>query len=189
MYIIFIVYGKKLITEKLSASSSRLYHTTIKPIKSYVVVNHKFNDLKTFVLWHDRLGHPSSIRMQRIIEHSHGHLLKNQKLLFHNEYPCVACSQGKLIVRPSFSKVTFESPVFLERIHGDICGPIYPPCGPFRYFMVIIDASTRWSHVCLLSTRNVAFVRLLAQIIKLHVQFLDYPIKTIILDNTDEFTS
>ena len=82
-----------------------------------------------------------------------------------------------------------ESPVFSERIHGDICGPIHPPCGPFRYFMVLIDASTRWSHVCLLSTRNVAFAGLLAQIIKLIAHFPDYPIKTIRLDNSDEFTS
>ena len=82
-----------------------------------------------------------------------------------------------------------ESPVFLERIHGNICGPIYPPCGPFRYFMVLIDASTRWSHVCLLSTRNGAFARLLAQIIKLRAHFPDYPIKTIRLDNAGEFTS
>ena len=83
----------------------------------------------------------------------------------------------------------FESPVFLERIHEDICGPIHPPCGPFRYFMVLIDASNRWSHVCLLSTRNVAFGRLLAQIIKLRAHFSDYPIKTIRLDNAGEFTS
>ena len=82
-----------------------------------------------------------------------------------------------------------ESPVFLERIHGDICGPIHPPCGHFRYFMVLIDASTRWSHVCLLSTRNVVFARLLAQIIKLRAHFPDYPIKTIRLDNAGEFTS
>ena len=82
-----------------------------------------------------------------------------------------------------------ESPVFLERIHGDICGPIHPPCGPFHYFMVLIDASTRWSHVCLLSTRNVAFARVLAQMIKLRAQFPDYPIKTIRLYNADEFTS
>ena len=81
--------------------------------------------------------------MRRIIEHSHKHLLKNQEILLPNKYPRVVCSQGKLIVRPSFSKVTFESPVFLERIHGDIYGPIHPPCGPFRYFMVLIDASTR----------------------------------------------
>ena len=55
--------------------------------------------------------------------------------------------------------------------------------------MVLIDASTRWSHVCLLSTRNVAFARLLAQIIKLRAHFSDYPIKSIRLDNAGEFTS
>ena len=55
--------------------------------------------------------------------------------------------------------------------------------------MVLIDVSTRWSHVSLLSTRNVAFARLLAQIIKLRAQFLDNLIKTICLDNASEFTS
>ena len=74
--------------------------------------------------------------MRRIIEHSHMHPLKNQKILLLNEYSCVACSQGKFIVRPSFSKVTIESPLILERIYGDICGPINPSCGPFRYFMI-----------------------------------------------------
>ena len=127
--------------------------------------------------------------IQRIIEHSNGHPLKNQKILLPNELSCEACSQGKLIVRPSINKIMSESPVFLERIHGDICGPIHPPCGPFRYFMVLIDASTRWSHVCLLSTRNVAFARLLAQIIKLRAHISDYLIKTIRLDNAGEFTS
>ena len=56
-------------------------------------------------------------------------------------------------------------------------------------FMVLIDVSTRWSHVCLLSTRNVAFARLIAQIIRLRAQFLDYPIKKIRQDNVGEFTS
>ena len=50
LYIIYIVYCKKLIMEKLSVFSSGLYYTNIKPIKSYVVVNQKFNDPKTFVL-------------------------------------------------------------------------------------------------------------------------------------------
>ena len=54
--------------------------------------------------------------------------------------PCTACSLEKLILRPSPSKIQNESPIFLERIQGDICGPIHPPCGPFRYFMVLIDA-------------------------------------------------
>ena len=55
--------------------------------------------------------------------------------------------------------------------------------------MVLIDASTRWSHVCLLSTRNVVFSRLLTQMAKLIAQFPYYPIKTIRLDNVSEFTS
>ena len=90
---------------------------------------------------------------------------------------------------PSHTKVKFESPIFLERVHGDIYGPIHLPCGPFRYFMVLIDVSTRWSHVCLLATRNIAVSRLLAQIVKLMAQFPYYPIKSIGLDNASEFTS
>ena len=82
-----------------------------------------------------------------------------------------------------------ESPFFLEIIHGEICGPIHPPCGSFHYFMVLIDASIRWSHVCFLSIRNVVFARLLEQMTKLRAQFPDYPIKTIRLDNAGEFTS
>ena len=175
--------------EKLSAFSFRLYHTTIKVIESYVAVNQKFNDSKVFVIWHDRLGHPRSSMMRRIIEHSHGHPLKNQKILSPNEYSCVACSQGKLKVRPFFTKFIYESIVFLERIKGNIYRPIHPPYRPFRYFMILIDVSTRWSHVCLISTLNVTFARLLAQMIKLQAQFPNDLIKTIRLDNASEFSS
>ena len=34
---------------------------------------------------------------------------------------CVACSQGKLSIRPLPVKVGTESAKFLEQIHGDIC--------------------------------------------------------------------
>ena len=50
LYITSIVYGKKLIMEKLSTYSFGLYHTNIRSIESYVVVNQKLNDPKTFVL-------------------------------------------------------------------------------------------------------------------------------------------
>ena len=42
---------------------------------------------------------------------------------------------------------------------------------------------------CMPSFRNVAFARLLAQIIRLRAQFLDHLIKTIRLDNVGEFSS
>ena len=92
LYITSIISGKKIVAEKLSAFSSGLYHTTIKSIESNVVVNQKFNDLKIFNLWHDRLGHPGSSMIRRIIEHLNGHPLKNQKILLPNELSCEACS-------------------------------------------------------------------------------------------------
>ena len=88
---------------------------------------------------------------------------------------------------PSPIKVKIESPAFLECIHGDITGPIHPPSGSFKYFMVLIYASSRWSHVCLLSSRNLAFAKLLAQIIRLRAHFPDNQIKSIRLDNVAEF--
>ena len=127
--------------------------------------------------------------MRRIVQNSNGYPLTSKQILVTDGYTCAACSKGKLIIRPSFTKVTFESPAFLEHIQGDIRGPIHPPSGLFHYFMVLIDASTRWSHVCLLSSRNVAFSRLLAQIIRLRAQFPYHPIKTIHLDNAGECSS
>lgn len=82
-----------------------------------------------------------------------------------------------------------ESINFLEHIHCDICGSIHPSCGPFRYFMVLVYASIRWSHVCLLSTRNQMFTRFLAQLIWITTHFPDYPIKKVCLDNAEEFSS
>ena len=55
--------------------------------------------------------------------------------------------------------------------------------------MVLIDASTRWSHVCLLSTRNHAFARFIVQIIKLRAHYPEHGIKTIRMDNATEFLS
>ena len=75
-YITSIISRKNIIAEKFSAFSSRLYHTTIKPIESYAVMNQKFNDPKIFTLWHNRLGYPGSSMMRRIIEQLHGHPLK-----------------------------------------------------------------------------------------------------------------
>ncbi|GJY11671.1 retrovirus-related pol polyprotein from transposon TNT 1-94 [Tanacetum coccineum] len=52
-----------------------------------------------------------------------------------------------------------------------------------------ISSGTRRSHISLLSTRNVAFAKFLAQIIKLRAHFSDYIVKRVRLDNAGEFTS
>jgi hypothetical protein len=127
--------------------------------------------------------------IRKIIGNSIGHKLNTSKFPKPSNFVCTACAMGKLILRPSYLKIKAEPLQFLECIQEDICGPIHPSTGPFRYFMVLTDASTRWSHVCLLSTRNHAFARFIAQIIKLRAHHPKYAIKTIRMDNTAEFTS
>jgi hypothetical protein len=97
--------------------------------------------------------------MQKIIRNCTGHDLKKAKFPKSNDFVCTSCAMEKLILWPSPFKIHAESLRFLERIQGDICGHIQPLCDPFRYFMVLIDTSTRWSHVCLLSIRNNAFAK------------------------------
>ncbi|KAM1778054.1 hypothetical protein PS1_044952 [Malus domestica] len=132
---------QKRILEKLHGLSSGLYCTYIKTVEAYTVMNQKFIDSKVYMLWHDRLGHPGSTMMRRIITNSNGHPLLSKHINVSNDNPCKACSQGKLVIRPSQLNVDDESPSFLQRIQGDICGPIQPTYGPFRYFMVLVDAS------------------------------------------------
>ena len=52
--------------------------------------------------------------------------------------------------------------------------------------MVLIDASIKSSHICLVSTHNQVFAKLLVQ---LKAHFPDYPIKKICFDNNGEIKS
>lgn len=55
--------------------------------------------------------------------------------------------------------------------------------------MVFIDALIYWSHVTLLSNRNVAYAKLRAQIIHMLAHYPNHLIKSVRLDNDEEFTS
>ena len=72
--------NKKCILEKLFTLSFRLYYTHIGVIQTYATMNLKFMNLDIFAIWHDRLDRLGSIMMRRIIENSHGHLLKSKIL-------------------------------------------------------------------------------------------------------------
>ena len=146
-------------------------------------------NVDAFKTWHERLAHPGIGMMTKIMSNSNGHGMSDRKFPKSSDFICTSCAIGKLILRPSHLKIQTEPLKFLERIQGDICGPIQPLSGPFRYFMVLIDASTRWSHVCLLSTRNHAFAKLIAQVIRLRANQPKHQIKSIRLDNAAEFSS
>ena len=70
------VLGKKKTLEKLPKLPSGLHYTYIHEIECNLVVK---EDPKTMTLWHDRLGHPGSTMMRKIIESTHGHPLKGLK--------------------------------------------------------------------------------------------------------------
>jgi hypothetical protein len=125
--------------------------------------------------------------MREIIGNCTGHNLNKFPKTY--DFICTTCATMKLILRPSPLKIHTEPLKFLERIHGDICGPIQPTSGPFKYFMVLINASTRWSHVCLLSTQNQTFVKIMVQVIRLKASFPENRIQSIRLDNAAGFSS
>jgi hypothetical protein len=105
--------------------------------------------------------------MRKIIGNSIGHNLNTTKYPKSLDFMCTTYATRKLIVRPSPLKIKVEPLKFLEIIQQDICDPIQPLSRPFRYFMVLIDASTRWSHACLLLTCNHAFAKFMTHVIKL----------------------
>ena len=78
-------------------------------------------------------------------------------------------------------------PSALERLQGDVCGPIVPPSCPFSYFFVLVDALGTHIDVSLLSTRNLIFPKLLAMLIKIRTHYLDAFVKTLQVDNAAEF--
>jgi peptide/histidine transporter 3/4 len=180
-------YGKETL-EKVPSLPSGLYYTYIKPVPhvAYKVI---FQNVNAFQTWHERLGHPGIGMMRKIISNSVGHTLSDAKFLQSSDFMCTACAIGKLILRPSYLRIHAEPLKFLERIQGDICGPIQPSSRPLRYFMVLIDAFTRWSNVSLLSTRNHAFAKIVAQVIKLKAQHPEHQIRSIQMDNAAKFSS
>lgn len=76
LYITAVKAGKKYILEKLSRLPTGLHYTHINTIESNLVVANP----SILTTLHDRLGHPGSIMIRRIIENIHGHPLKDQKI-------------------------------------------------------------------------------------------------------------
>jgi hypothetical protein len=153
--------GSSDILERIPSLSSGLYYTYMKHV-AYKVI---FQNVDALQIWYDRVGHLDIVMMRKISGNCTCHNLT--KFLKTSNFICTACAIEKLILRPSPLKIHTEPLKFLKRIHGDICGLIQPINGPLRYFMVLIDASTRWSHVYLLSTHNHAFAKIMAQVIRL----------------------
>jgi hypothetical protein len=130
------------VLERIPSTPSELYYTYIKPVP-YIAYKVIFHNVDTFSTWHSHLGHPGIRMLWKIIGNCTDHDLKDVKNPKSNDLVCTSCTMGKLILRHSPLKIHAEPLRFLERIQGDICGPIQLLCGSFRYFIILIDTSTR----------------------------------------------
>jgi hypothetical protein len=106
-------------------------------------------------LWHQRLGHLGEAALKTMVKENMvtGLHLSNCSVPF-----CGKCAEGKL------SKTKFpttggnRSKLPLELLHMDVCGPMDVPTPTgYRYFMVIVDDATRYTHVALLKEKSEAF--------------------------------
>lgn len=138
-------------------------------------------------LWHRWLDHPGTIVFCRMLPLTLGHNLSSSDA--HKVHEYIACIQGKFNKKPSRWQLPSELPPPLYRIHGDVCGLINPPLGAFRYFFVLIDASSSHLEVSLVSTRNMVFPKLLTILIRYCNHFPDFPIKYLRIDNALVFRS
>lgn len=123
------------------------------------------------VVLHDRLGHHMSIMVRKVVENTHWRAKRFFRPII---FSCTFWFQGKLIIKSSIGKIGNESISFLKWIQGYFCGPIHSLVDHLDIFMVLTNASTKWSHVCFLITHNHKFVRLLAQLNWLRVHFPNY---------------
>jgi hypothetical protein len=171
------------ILERIPSLSSGLYYTCIKLIPN-ITYNVIFQNVDAFTTWHERLEHSEVGLMRKIIGNSTDHNLNTVKFPKSLDFMCTSYASRKLIVRLSPLKIKVEPLKFLEKIQRDICGPIKLLLGSFRYFMVLIDASMQWSHVCLLSTCNHVFAKFITQAIRLKVNFPEHRLQSVWLDNT-----
>jgi hypothetical protein len=111
------------ILERIPSLPSELYYIYIKhvPHITYKVI---FQNIDAFTTWYECLGHPKVGIMRKIINNSTGHNLNTVKFLKSSDFMYTTCVTRKLIMRPSPLKIKVEPLKFLERIQGDICGPI-----------------------------------------------------------------
>ena len=146
-----------------------------------------------FKKWHARLGHPSISTMKNMVRYSAllnmDLSLEDLKLVmdFCEDGLCQSCKVANLTRKPFGT--TDRIFAKLEQLDIDIKGPIYPPSGNWRYFMVIVDRGTRWGTVCFLENRALSFVSILKTIFALESQNEGYAIRRIMIDSAGEFRS
>ena len=93
----------------------------------------------SFALWHAKLGHASSSRVQQLASRG---LLGSVST---ENFDCVSCQLGKQPALPFNSSELISTDIF-DLIHSNVWGPSpVSSIGGSRYFVVFVDDYSRYS--------------------------------------------
>lgn len=142
---------------------------------------------------HARLGHPGKTMTRKLVKSTRGGPSKWKGDGPCDDgvvgKPCQPCALGKYQAARFDYHLPTENPEFLSHLSVDEHGPIEPPSGPFKYFMVIVCRGTRRSFVYLLSSKDVALSTVVKFIVQMRTQYPERRTKKIRFDNAQEFVS
>jgi hypothetical protein len=95
----------------------------------------------TSSLWHERLGHPSSVVVHQVVCNNSIPFSKSNK-----ESVCGACEMDKNHQLP-YPKSTSVSTSPLELVFSDVWGPALESFGCFKYYMSFIDNYSKFTWI------------------------------------------
>ena len=150
MFIYFgnIVDGLYIIT----LDKHELYNSELDNNSHVKSLKRKFPSTSNAYLWHLRLGHINSNRIQRLVKDG---LLEP---LDFNEFPvCESCLEGKMTKMP-FNAKGNRAKDLLELVHSDVCGPMSIQVrGGYEYFNTFTNDYSRFGYVYLMKWKFEAF--------------------------------
>ena len=143
-----IVYGLYILTPDKHV----LYNYELNNDSHVKSLKKKFPSTSDAYLWHLRLGHINSNRIQRLIKDG---LLEPMDFV---EFPvCESCLEGKMTKR-LFNAKGRSVQDLLELVHSDVCGPLSIQArGGYEYFITFTDDYTRFGYVYLMKRKSEAF--------------------------------
>ena len=113
----------------LTPDKHELYNSELNNDSHVKSLKRKFHSTSDAYLWHLRLGHINSNRIQRLIKDG---LL--EPMDFDEFTVCESCLKGKMTKRP-FNAKGRRAQNLLELVHSDVCGPLSIQArGGYEYF-------------------------------------------------------
>ena len=130
----------------------KLYNPKLDNNSHVKSLKRKFPSTSDACLWHLRLGHINSKRIQRLIKDG---LLEP---LDFDKFPVYeSCLEGKMTKQP-FNAKGRRAQELLELVHSDVYGPMLIQArGGYEYFITFTDDYSRFGYVYLMKRKFEAF--------------------------------